>query len=187
MDLGKIGWEGLDWMQLAQDRDQWWALVNTVMNLRVPWKPENFLTSWISITFSRRALLGGVSQSVSQSVIPHYNIIQYMKNTEHRNTLLHFTKYQMLKLSTSRTLSASPLLHMPSWYVTSSCGTTNSMEQKLPAWEFSSHSVKKSPPPPSFLESEGPLLCLQEPASGPYPEPDESNSPLHILFLWDSF
>jgi hypothetical protein len=36
MDLGTIGWEGIDWMHLAQDRDQWQALVTTVMNLRVP-------------------------------------------------------------------------------------------------------------------------------------------------------
>jgi hypothetical protein len=35
--LGKLGGGGgVDWMQMAQDRDQWWALVNTVMNLRVP-------------------------------------------------------------------------------------------------------------------------------------------------------
>jgi hypothetical protein len=36
MDLGEIGWDGMDWIVLAQDRDQWQALVNTVMNLRVP-------------------------------------------------------------------------------------------------------------------------------------------------------
>jgi hypothetical protein len=36
MDLGEIGWDGVDWIELAQDRDQWRALVNTVMNLRVP-------------------------------------------------------------------------------------------------------------------------------------------------------
>jgi hypothetical protein len=35
MDLGEIGWGSVDWIQLAQDRDQWRALVNTVMNLRV--------------------------------------------------------------------------------------------------------------------------------------------------------
>jgi hypothetical protein len=35
MDLREIGWGGVDWIQLAQDRDRWWALVNTVMNLRV--------------------------------------------------------------------------------------------------------------------------------------------------------
>jgi hypothetical protein len=36
MDLRAIGWDGVDWVDLAQDRDQWRALVNTVMNLRVP-------------------------------------------------------------------------------------------------------------------------------------------------------
>jgi hypothetical protein len=36
MDLGEIGWDGIDWIDLAQDRDQWRALVNTATNLRVP-------------------------------------------------------------------------------------------------------------------------------------------------------
>jgi hypothetical protein len=36
MDLREIGWDGMDWIDQAQDRDQWRALVNTVMNLRVP-------------------------------------------------------------------------------------------------------------------------------------------------------
>jgi hypothetical protein len=36
MDLRDIGWNGTDWIDLAQDRDQWRALVNTVMNLQVP-------------------------------------------------------------------------------------------------------------------------------------------------------
>jgi hypothetical protein len=31
-----VGWEGINWIDLAQDRDEWRALVNTVMNLRVP-------------------------------------------------------------------------------------------------------------------------------------------------------
>jgi hypothetical protein len=35
MDLREIAWGSVDWIQLAQDRDWWWALVNTVMNLRV--------------------------------------------------------------------------------------------------------------------------------------------------------
>jgi hypothetical protein len=36
MDLRDIGWDGMGWIDVAQDRDQWRALVNTVMNLRVP-------------------------------------------------------------------------------------------------------------------------------------------------------
>jgi hypothetical protein len=36
MDLREIGWDGGDWIELAQDRDQWRALVNTVMNRPVP-------------------------------------------------------------------------------------------------------------------------------------------------------
>jgi hypothetical protein len=35
IDLREIGWYGMDWINLAQDRDQWKALVNMVMNLRV--------------------------------------------------------------------------------------------------------------------------------------------------------
>jgi hypothetical protein len=36
MDLREIGWGDMDWIHLVQDRDQWRALMNTEMNLRVP-------------------------------------------------------------------------------------------------------------------------------------------------------
>jgi hypothetical protein len=36
MDLRETGWGGMDWIDLAQNRDQWRALVNTAMNLQVP-------------------------------------------------------------------------------------------------------------------------------------------------------
>jgi hypothetical protein len=36
MDIREVGWEDMNWIDLAQDRDRWWALVNAVMNLRVP-------------------------------------------------------------------------------------------------------------------------------------------------------
>jgi hypothetical protein len=36
MDLGEVGWDDVDWIDLTQDRDKWRDLVNVVMNLRVP-------------------------------------------------------------------------------------------------------------------------------------------------------
>jgi hypothetical protein len=36
IDLKELGWEVVDCIHLAQDREQWWDVVNTVMNLRVP-------------------------------------------------------------------------------------------------------------------------------------------------------
>jgi hypothetical protein len=61
MDCKEVGWEGVDWIHLVQDKDQWWALVNIVINLRVPYKAGNFLTSWVTLNLSRRTLLRGVS------------------------------------------------------------------------------------------------------------------------------
>jgi len=60
VDRREIGWEGMDRMHLTQKRDQRRRLVNTVTNLWVPYKVGNFLTSWVTIRFSRRALLQGV-------------------------------------------------------------------------------------------------------------------------------
>ena len=63
MDLQEVGGGWEDWMELAQHRDRWRALVSTVMNLRVP-KMRGI--SWLAakpVSFSRRTLPHGVSKS----------------------------------------------------------------------------------------------------------------------------
>jgi hypothetical protein len=51
----------MGWIDLSQDRDQWGALVNTVMNLLVPYYSGKFLNSLRTDAFSRRAQLHEVS------------------------------------------------------------------------------------------------------------------------------
>jgi len=45
IDLQVVGWRVMDWIDLAQDRDMWQALVSAVMNFLVPLNEVNFLTS----------------------------------------------------------------------------------------------------------------------------------------------
>jgi hypothetical protein len=52
----------IDWIEIAWDRDRWWALVNVVMNIRVPQNAGNLLTSSEPVSFSRRVLFHGVSK-----------------------------------------------------------------------------------------------------------------------------
>jgi hypothetical protein len=57
MHLREIRWDGMDWIDLAQDRDRWRALVNTVMNLWIQYDAGKFLSSFTIGGFSRRARL----------------------------------------------------------------------------------------------------------------------------------
>jgi len=59
-DPGIVG--SIDWIDLAQDKERWPALLNVVMNLRVPKNAGNFLTSQKPVSFSRMTLLHGVSK-----------------------------------------------------------------------------------------------------------------------------
>jgi hypothetical protein len=61
MNLREIGWGGMDLTDLAQDRDHWRALVNTVMKLRVPKYVGKLLNNCTTGSFSRRAQLSGVN------------------------------------------------------------------------------------------------------------------------------
>jgi hypothetical protein len=57
MDLREIGWGDVDWVDMAQDRDQWRTLVNTVLNIRVQISTGKFLSGCTIGGSSRRAQL----------------------------------------------------------------------------------------------------------------------------------
>jgi hypothetical protein len=57
IDLGEIGWGGLDWIGLAHDKDKWRALVNVVKNLRVPRNAGKLSTGYTAGDLSSSAQL----------------------------------------------------------------------------------------------------------------------------------
>jgi hypothetical protein len=69
----RLEWVGLDWIDLAQDRDRWRALLNMVMNLRVPQNAGNFVSSLGHFSFSGRTLLHGVSYFSKVKIYKFYH------------------------------------------------------------------------------------------------------------------
>jgi hypothetical protein len=69
MDLRDTGWGDMDWIHLAQDREQWRAFVNTVMNLWFTSRAGKLLSSsGATGGFSRRTQLHGVSSFIIYSL-----------------------------------------------------------------------------------------------------------------------
>jgi hypothetical protein len=66
MELQEVECRAMDLIDLAQDKDMFWALVNAVMNIRVQQNVGNSLTNCKPVSFSRRNVLHGVSKSVSK-------------------------------------------------------------------------------------------------------------------------
>ena len=92
MDLKEVGiWTGLGWPRI----DRWRTLVSAVMNLRVPWNAENFLTSCKPVNFSRRTLHHGVSKYIFVSI---------------KSTSLHGMIWTAVSLTLNRTVIRGPFV-----------------------------------------------------------------------------
>jgi hypothetical protein len=61
MNLGEVGWGDVDWIGLAQDRNSWRALVNSILNLRVPWNSGKLWSGLASSSLLGSAQLNVVS------------------------------------------------------------------------------------------------------------------------------
>jgi hypothetical protein len=79
-----MGWGGVGWIELIQDKDQWWALVNTVMNLWVSKNVVKLLSNWTAGGFSRRAQLHEVNVKsvhlVFEVIVILYCVILYYRS-----------------------------------------------------------------------------------------------------------
>jgi hypothetical protein len=78
MDLVQLGWSDVDWIGLAQDKDRWRALVNSVLNLRVPYNAGKLSSVQTTRDISSSAELHRVSQLVSSYIYLYIYIPLYL-------------------------------------------------------------------------------------------------------------
>jgi hypothetical protein len=71
MDIGEVGWGDVDWIGMAQDRNRWRALVNSVLNLRVPWNSGKLSSGLTTGSLSSSAQLHRVSRFGSRILSPY--------------------------------------------------------------------------------------------------------------------
>jgi len=57
MNHQRLGWGDMEWFDLVQDRDRWWAPVNTMMKVWVPKSESNFFTTWKLVSFWKGTVL----------------------------------------------------------------------------------------------------------------------------------
>jgi hypothetical protein len=98
MDLREIGWGSVDWIQLAQDRDRWRALVNTVMNLRVM-APRSLLMGKPQGSKNPGMQLFGFTLLLAESNGVTYFLRGWQKEaTKHTSGLSHKVFFAYIKL-----------------------------------------------------------------------------------------
>jgi hypothetical protein len=115
----------MKWIHLAQDRNQWWDLVNTERNLQVTSIAGSFLTSWATISFSRWTLLHGFSTKSDgeyQRFVGRYYfpeiypeegimLLRHMITT-YQVTRCHNQEYQNMNLNRGENLETGPGLSL---------------------------------------------------------------------------
>jgi hypothetical protein len=68
VDVRETGWGDIGWIHLTQDRDQWKALVDTRLNLRIPYSVAKFMCGWTIGSYSTRTQFHVVTSVYSDSL-----------------------------------------------------------------------------------------------------------------------